>query len=65
MTAPHFHTVNEAKAAIKKIQHNSDGTTGAPTGIAGGSGGNDIASDGISPKDKGGDWVDSRGIKGS
>lgn len=37
MTAPHFHTTAEAKAAIKKIEHNPDGGNGAPTGIAGGS----------------------------
>ena len=56
MTAPHFHTVSEAKAAIKKIEHNSNGTTGAPTGIAGGSGGNDISGS-SNPKTKGGDWL--------
>lgn len=38
MTAPHFHTTEEAKAAIKKIGHNSD--MGTPTGISGGSEGN-------------------------
>lgn len=65
MTAPHFHTVMEAKAAIKKIQHNPDGGNSAPTGIAGGSGHIDNFSDGITPKEKGSDWVSKRGIKGA
>lgn len=40
MTAPHFHDTAQAKAAIKKIEHNTEGTTGPPTGISGGSASN-------------------------
>lgn len=64
MTAPHFHTVAEAKAAIKRIEHNASGPgapsgkmAGPPTGSGGGSGKNDIASDSVVPKTKGGDWI--------
>lgn len=64
MTAPHFHTVGEAKTAIKNIEHNPDGGNGPPSGIEGGSGKNDISGSSVTPKTKGGDWVDTRGIKG-
>jgi len=58
MTAPHFHTTEEAKAAIKKIQHNSD--KGTPTGISGGSAGNQTT---MTPKvTSGDDTVGKRGI---
>lgn len=35
MTAPHCHTTEEVKSAIRKIEHKSD--KGTPTGIKGGS----------------------------
>ena len=59
MTAPHFHTTAEAKAAIKKIEHNTEGTTGPPTGIAGGSSGNRVTTTpGVNAgMEKGSDWV--------
>lgn len=63
MTAPHFHTTSEAKAAIKKIEHNSQDGNGAPTGIAGGSSGNDTTpTPDVSSKQKGDDWVGKRGV---
>lgn len=63
MTAPHFHTTAEAKAAIKRIEHNSDGGNGAPTGIAGGSGGNNTQNEaGVTNKTKGDDWISKRGL---
>lgn len=68
MVAPHCHTTAEAKAAIKKIEHNTEGTSGAPTGIAGGSSSNITSpTPGVRDKggEKGGDWVGKRGIKGS
>ena len=59
MTAPHVHTVEEAKKAINKIEHNSDGGYGKPTGIEGGSGGNFTSgsSEGVPPHTKGADWA--------
>jgi hypothetical protein len=67
MTAPHFHTTAEAKAAIKKIEHNSGiAAEGAPTGIAGGSVKNmTTMTPDVTPSTKEGDWVSHRGIKGS
>ena len=66
MTAPHFHTTAEAKAAIKKVEHNTDGGNSAPTGIAGGSAGNNITpTPGVTSKQKGDDWANRRGISGS
>ena len=65
MTAPHFHTTAEAKAAIKKIEHNSgEAAEGAPIGIMGGSAGNlTTSTKGVSNSSKGDDWVSKRGIK--
>ena len=60
MTAPHFHTTAEAKAAIKRIEHNGgEGGEGAPKGIMGGSSSNETTT---TPrvnqgKEKGSDWV--------
>jgi len=63
MTAPHFHTTSEAKAAIKKIEHNAgEGTSGPPTGIMGGSGmNNTTTTPGVNNQVKGGDWVGGKG----
>lgn len=64
MTAPHFHTTSEAKAAISKIEHNN--ANGCPTGIAGGSGGNQTTqTPAVTETTKGEDWVNRRGVKGS
>jgi hypothetical protein len=66
MTAPHFHTTAEAKAAIKKIEKNTEGTSGPPTGIGGGSAGNSTTmTPAVSSSQKGDDWVSKRGLKGS
>lgn len=62
---PHVHSVDEAKSNIRSIEHNSSGTGpgpsgkrgGAPTGIDGGSGSLEKASDSVVPKHKGGDWI--------
>lgn len=62
---PHVHSVEEAKANIARIEHNETGAGpgpsskkgGAPTGIEGGSGSNETASDSVVPKHKGGDWI--------
>lgn len=63
MVAPHYHTTAEAKAAIKKIEHNSDGGNGAPTGIAGGSAANATThTDKVTNKEKGADWVGNRKV---
>ena len=64
MTAPHFHTTEEAKAAIKKIDHNSgQGDEGAPKGIMGGSVGNETTkTKNVTPTKKEEDWVSRRGI---
>lgn len=62
MTAPHFHTTSEAKAAIKRIEHNAgEGTSGAPTGINDGSAGNMTThTERVEPKSKEQDWVSHR-----
>lgn len=67
MTAPHFHTSSEAKAAIKKIEHNSgQAAEGAPTGIAGGSARNQTTTEkGVTSATKGDDWVNHRGLRGA
>lgn len=67
MTAPHFHTTAEAKAAIKKIEHNSGiGAEGAPTGINGGSAANQTTmTKAVTSFKKGDDWVHNRGIQGA
>ena len=67
MTAPHCHTTEEAKANIKRIEHNSGrGGEGAPTGIMGGSGANQTTlTSGVTETSKGHDWVGGRGIEES
>lgn len=67
MTAPHFHTTSEVKAAIDKISHNSGlGDEGKPKGIAGGSAANlTTKTPGVTNTSKGDDWVHNRGVKGS
>lgn len=67
MTAPHFHTAAEAKAAIDKISLNSgEGDEGAPKGIKGGSGANQTTTTGgVTAKTKGDDWVSKRGLHGA
>ena len=68
MTAPHFHTVDEAKAAIRKIGHDAEHDSGPPTGISGGSSGNLTSSTKEvlpSGAQKGHDWADRRKIKPS
>lgn len=63
MVAPHCHTTAEAKAAIKRIEHNSQGTSGPPTGISGGSAGNQTTkTEDVTSTEKGGDYVSKRGI---
>jgi len=64
MTAPHFHTTAEVKAAIKKIEHNHGvAAEGHPMGIMGGSASNSTTStDGVTSSSKGDDWVSHRGI---
>lgn len=67
--APHVHTVEEAKANIGKIEHNSSGEGpgpggkrgGAPTGIEGGSGTVEKSGGGVVPTSKGADWISHRG----
>jgi len=56
---PHVHTVEETKANIKRIEHNTEGSYGPPTGAEGGSGGNfnTGTTEGVPPKKKGDDWV--------
>lgn len=56
---PHVHTVEEVKANIKKIEHNTEGGYGPPTGIEGGSGKNfnTGTTEGVPHKEKGGDWA--------
>jgi hypothetical protein len=67
MTAPHFHTTQEAKAAIEKVEHNyGEAGEGAPKGIAGGSSSNlTTSTKAVISKgnEKGHDWVGKRGIK--
>ncbi len=63
MTAPHFHTTAEARSAIKKIEHNSEGGNGKPSGIAGGSAGNNNADKAVMPREFDGDSVTKRGIR--
>ena len=67
MTAPHFHTTEEAKAAIKNIDHNSgQGDEGRPKGIMGGSVKNETTkTKNVTPTEKGEDWVPRRGIAGT
>lgn len=66
MTAPHFHNTAEARAAIKKIEHNAQQGNGAPSGIAGGSAGVDPhITPGVDSRSKGDDWVANRGITSS
>lgn len=61
MTAVHFHTTAEVKSAIKKIEHNSDGGNGAPTGIAGSPGYNGVTeTPRVTSRSKGDDWVSKR-----
>ena len=64
MVAPHFHTTQEAKDAIRKIEHNSgEGVSNAPTEIGGGSGGvHTTLTEKVTNKGKGDDWVSKRGI---
>lgn len=69
MTAPHVHTIEEAKANIKRIEHNATGHSGPagkkagpPSGASGGSAknrtsGNDSK---VISNDKGADWVSKR-----
>ena len=59
MVAPHFHTTEEAKAAIKKVEHNSDHSYGPPSGgISGGSAANEeTKTKGVSSSKKGDDWA--------
>lgn len=59
MTAPHVHTCEEAKSAIKRIEHNQEGSYGKPTSIEGGSGGNFTSgsSESVPPHTKGADWA--------
>ena len=59
MVAPFVKTVEEAKANIKRVEHNSQGTSGPPSGIAGGSGSNYNSgkTEGVPPKTKGEDWA--------
>jgi hypothetical protein len=62
MVAPHFHRTEEAKMAIKRVEKNTEGTSGPPTGIAGGSGGNNTTTTpGVDNSTKGGDWVGGGG----
>jgi len=59
---PHVHTVEEAKGNIKKIEHNSMGSYGAPTSIEGGSGANynTGTTEGVPPRTKGADWASEK-----
>lgn len=70
MTAPHFHTVDEAKAAISRIEHNASGP-GSPAGkkagppmMGGGSGSNDTAGCMENKGPKGKDWIGGSGGQG-
>jgi hypothetical protein len=66
MVAPHFHNTKEVKAAIKKIEHNTEGTSGPPTGIMGGSASNmTTKTANVEPSDFDGDNVKNRGIADS
>lgn len=56
MTAPHFHTTQEARAAISRIEHNVDKRP--PSGINGGSSGNTTTTTpNVEPKSKDADTV--------
>ena len=67
--APHVHSVEEVHSNINRIEHNSAGQGpgpsgkhgGAPTGIEGGSGGNEVTGGDVVPRTKGGDWISHRG----
>jgi hypothetical protein len=67
--APHVHHVDEVKSNISRIEHNGTGQGpgpsgkhgGAPTGIEGGSGGNEVAGGDVVPRTKGSDWISGRG----
>lgn len=69
MTAPHVHTVQEARDIIKKISNNERVTTegateGAPTGIKGSpSYSGTSVTPNVTPHAKGDDWVSKRGVK--
>lgn len=67
MVGPHFHTTEEAKAAIKKISHNHGiADEGKPVKIAGGSSSNATTFEqGVNSKKKGDDWVPKRGLRGA
>lgn len=60
--SPHVHSVDEVKANIKKVEHNSDGAFGPPSGSGGGSG--SVQNVGNQPQvtstKKGDDWVGKR-----
>ncbi len=69
MTAPHFHTTDEAKGGIRDIEHNSAGAgpgpsgkmAGPPTEIGGGSAKNiTTPTPGVTSSEKGADWISSR-----
>lgn len=67
--APHVHSVEESKANIAKIEHNAAGQGpgpsgkhgGPPTGIEGGSGGNENSGGSVVPRSKGADWIANKG----
>lgn len=62
MTAPNFRTTAEARAAIKKIEHNVN--LGKPTGIAGGSATNQTTlTPGVTSTTPCADEVSKRGSK--
>ena len=69
MVAPHFHTVEEAKKAIREIGHDADHDSGPPEGIHGGSSANLTSSTPeviTKGEEKGSDWADRRSLpKGS
>ena len=60
--SPHFHTTDEARAAITKIQKNNP-ETGQPTSLGGGSASNTVTrTPEVTSSSKGDDWVGKRGV---
>lgn len=64
MVAPHCHTTDEAKAAIRRVSHNKGaGDNMGPVGIGGGSAGNmKTSTKDVEPKSSDGDVVSKRSI---
>lgn len=61
MSAPHFHSTKEARAAIKSIEHNAGGFSGKPALKDEGSASNQTTqTPRVTETHKGSDWVNTR-----